>query len=86
MLTSIASAKPEQRTPSPDSITADRQLHFICEGWKKGLDFDGLRRLVARFYGAEVKPCQLHWTEVDRLIIEIWRHDIRKDLNRNQWL
>ncbi len=86
MLTSIASVEPEQRTSSSDSLTADRQLHFICEGWKKGLDFDGLRRLVVRFYGAEVKPCQLHWTEVDRLIIEIWRQDIRKDLSRNQWL
>lgn len=67
----------------PDSLTADRQLHFICEGWKKGLDFEGLRRLVVQFYGPERKPCQLHWTEVDRLIIEIWRQDIRKDTNRN---
>lgn len=65
-----------------DPITADRQLHFICEGWKKGLDFEGLRRLVERFYGSERKPYQLHWTEVDRLIIEIWRQDIRKEARR----
>ncbi|MBL8204572.1 MAG: hypothetical protein JNM09_10110 [Blastocatellia bacterium] len=64
-----------------DALTADRQLHFICEGWKKGFDFDGLRQLVEQFYGSDVKPCQLHWTEVDRLIIEIWRQDIRKDLD-----
>ncbi len=86
MLTSSASAEPNQSTPLPDSLTADRQLHFICEGWKKGLDFEGLRRLVVRFYGSEIKPCQLHWTEVDRLIIEIWRQDIRKDSARHQWL
>ncbi len=77
MLTSSASTGTNQSTSLTDSLTADRQLHFICEGWKKGLDFEGLRRLVVRFYGSEVKPCQLHWTEVDRLIIEIWRQDIR---------
>ena len=42
-----------------------------------------LRQLVSRFYGAEVKPCQLHWTEVDRLIIEIWRQDIRRDADHH---
>lgn len=84
MLTSSASTGPNHSTPLPDALTADRQLHFICEGWKKGLDFAGLRRLVVRFYGAEVKPCQLHWTEVDRLIIEIWRQDIRKESSRYQ--
>lgn len=83
MLPSSASNGLRPSTTFPDSLTADRQLHFICEGWKKGLDFDGLRRLVVQFYGSEVKPCQLHWTEVDRLIIEIWRQDIRKDLDRN---
>ena len=62
-----------------DRKTADRQLHLICEGWKKGLRLAGLRQLVVRFYGPEIKPCQLHWTEIDRLIIEIWRHDLRKD-------
>jgi hypothetical protein len=67
-----------------DPLTAERQLHFICEGWKKGLDFEGLRRLVVRFYGAERKPYQLHWTEVDRLIIEIWLQDIRKDTHRER--
>ena len=81
MLTSSASTGFGQNKTFPDTLTADRQLHFVCEGWKKGLRFAGLRQLVERFYGAEVKPCQLHWTEVDRLIIEIWRQDIRKDLD-----
>lgn len=68
------------RDNSPvDRKTADRQLHLLNEGWKKGLGFAGLRQLVAEFYGSEVKPCQLHWTEVDRLIIEIWRKDLRKN-------
>jgi hypothetical protein len=80
MLTSSAS---NGFTTFPDTLTADRQLHFVCEGWKKGLDFEGLRRLVERFYGSEVRPCELHWTEVDRLIIEIWRQDIRKDLDHH---
>ena len=63
----------------PDQKTADRQLHLLCEGWKRGLRFDGLRQLVARFYGPEVKPCELHWTEIDRLIIEIWRQSLKSD-------
>ncbi|MFN7928488.1 MAG: hypothetical protein U0Y68_11160 [Blastocatellia bacterium] len=82
MLPSSASTELPIHAPHSDSLTADRQLHFICEGWKKGLDFAGLRRLVARFYGAERKPYQLHWTEVDRLIIEIWLQDIRKEISR----
>lgn len=83
MLTSSASVGFEQAVAFQDTITADRQLHFICEGWKKGLGFEGLRQLVVRFYGDEVKPCQLHWTEVDRLIIEIWRQDIRREYDHN---
>jgi hypothetical protein len=65
--------------PAVDSITADRQLHFICEGWKRGLDFARMRQLVAKTYGPGVKLCQLHWTEIDRLIIEIWRLELRKN-------
>jgi hypothetical protein len=37
-----------------------------------------MRQLVAEFYGSEVKPCQLHWSELDRLIIEIWRRELRR--------
>ena len=75
------SPQPWRRRESspPDPKTADRQLHLLNEGWKKGLDFHGLRQLVARFYGPEIKPCQLHWTELDRLIIEIWRQELRRD-------
>lgn len=83
MVHSSASTAIIHRTAIPDSLTSDRQLHLLCEGWKKGLGFDGLRQLVSRFYGAEVKPCQLHWTEVDRLIIEIWRQDIRRDTDHH---
>lgn len=61
-----------------DPKTRARQLHFLCEGHKRGLGFAELRQLVARFYGPEVKPCQLQWTEIDRLIIELWRQDLRK--------
>jgi hypothetical protein len=66
------------RTDPPfDRKTADRQLHLLREGCKRGLGFAALRQLVAKFYGAEIKPCQLHWTEIDRLIIELWRQDLR---------
>lgn len=61
-----------------DPKTLARQLHFLCEGHKRGLGFAELRQLVAQFYGPEIKPCQLHWTEIDRLIIELWRQDLRK--------
>ena len=64
---------------SLDRRNADRQLHFLREGHKRGLGFAELRQLVAQFYGSEIKPCQLQWVEIDRLIIELWRQDLRKD-------
>jgi len=76
-------ARREARPLSADLITADRQLHFICEAWKHGLDFARMRQLVVKIYGAEVKPCQLNWTQVDRLIIEIWRLELRKQAARS---
>ena len=71
-------SQPAAALPLFDPKTFARQLHFLCEGHKRGLGFRELRQLVARFYGSEIKPCQLHWTEIDRLIIELWRQDLRK--------
>lgn len=78
----LSPARREATHTAADLITADRQLHFICEGWKRGLDFARMRQLVVKIYGPEVKPCQLHWTQVDRLIIEIWRLELRKQAAR----
>jgi hypothetical protein len=71
-------SQPATATLLFDPKTRARQLHFLCEGHKRGLGFAELRQLVAQFYGPEIKPCQLHWTEIDRLIIELWRQDLRK--------
>jgi hypothetical protein len=71
-------APPSSAKARLDPKTSDRQLHFLREGCKRGLGFAELRRLVTQFYGPETKPCQLHWTEIDRLIIELWRQDLRQ--------
>ena len=67
-----------------DQKSVERQMHLICEGWKRGLGFAELRKLVTQFYGPGTKPCQLHWSQIDRLILEIWRQDLRPESERGK--